>query len=498
MKKRLILACIVLLATLKQGKAQNGFKWNLNPYHNYPTYVDLGVKSSGFVIDDDYVSASASNLSSSEITFYVKFIFTDFCGKSTIQWWPGGVTLKSGTNTSTSFTVNTKCKETKKDGNQKTGIASVTCEITGFKNLTEEANRAKADKLRQEQELAYEKKKLVEQAKADMEKKKKEADTKSYEAQKQKNNIANQNQANSKTTNNSRSTYSGNNTNSNTTSSANQPNKEEELRKTIAAVNEKIYENRLALEAEQKRTEQQVNAVVGGISQLATGIMANAAAERERKEDNLRRENLKREREKAKAGILLNNFLALANEGNEYAIAQCIEAYYLLEMPYKHFNEIRKEGYSVIEPKNYIDFLTKSYQSFNSPAAKKALTDYYTNVAGSFKDLVSEHKRKAIGQPILAGLFAGGCLIGGDALFKDNKSDVTLPSIIETVGVLGGGALFLSGIVHLVRIGQTNNDEVYIDAKKKLNKIKLGESLSILPTYNNKYNSVGLSVKLNF
>ncbi|MES2650990.1 MAG: hypothetical protein V4663_04585 [Bacteroidota bacterium] len=152
--KHFLFSIIVLTFYCLPTSAQNGFKWNLNPYHGYPTYVDLQAESRGFVIDDDKVTVSARNLSNSTITCYVKFTFTDFCGKSTIQWWPAGVTLKSGESTTSSFDINTKCKEIKKDGDRKTGIASVMAEITNFKNLTEEANKVKEEKLKKEQLIA--------------------------------------------------------------------------------------------------------------------------------------------------------------------------------------------------------------------------------------------------------------------------------------------------------------------------------------------------------
>ena len=168
--KLLFLITTFLTIQMLPASAQNTFSWDLNPYHNYSTYVDLQAVSKGVSIDDDFVRVSARNLSNYTISFSVKFTFTDFCGKSITEVWPGGLSLKSGQTDTEPLVINTKCKEFKKDGNSKTGIASVRAEITNFKNLTEEANKAKEKKDKEladkkDQEAAKEKERILNEEK---------------------------------------------------------------------------------------------------------------------------------------------------------------------------------------------------------------------------------------------------------------------------------------------------------------------------------------------
>jgi hypothetical protein len=152
MIKKIVVA-LFMICVHYSTLAQNAFSWDLDQYHDYSTFVTLKYTSKGVSLGDDFGSGVARNLSGSSISLTLEFIITDFCGNSTSQYWPGGLDLKPGETESFPFAIAIKCKELRKDGAKSTGIASVTCQVLSFRNLTEEANKLKEEKERKEREL---------------------------------------------------------------------------------------------------------------------------------------------------------------------------------------------------------------------------------------------------------------------------------------------------------------------------------------------------------
>lgn len=277
-----------------------------------------------------------------------------------------------------------------------------------------------------------------------------------------------------------------------------QQNKNDQIKKATELANEQINANRLAIEARQKETEAQVNAAVDGVGQFVTGIMANAEASRERKYESDRKILESQENNRKKGEILIQNFSVLANQGNENAIEKVAEGYSLIENPYKYYREIMYDEYPRSYPKKYVTFLENMYNRYNSKAAQKELIKHYDDISKSFNICAKDHKRKAIVQPIVGGVFIAGGIIGSDELYKSEDEDHTLSTAVGAVGVLGGGVLVFSGIIHLVRIGQTNNDKDYIEAKNKIKDLKNKNKLSFAPNYDIQNRSLGFAVRFKY
>uniref|UniRef100_UPI004047D5B8 hypothetical protein n=1 Tax=Mariniflexile sp. TaxID=1979402 RepID=UPI004047D5B8 len=158
MKKVISVTIIIFSIILNKVYSQNSKTFNLNSYHNYPTFVDVKFKDHGRAIGDDNAGSYAENISSSHISFGVEFTLKDYCGNSNILFWPGGLNLKAGERTSWPWALTAKCKELREESGKKFGIASISCKIINFKNLTEEAKKAKEEQLRKEQKYAEEQK----------------------------------------------------------------------------------------------------------------------------------------------------------------------------------------------------------------------------------------------------------------------------------------------------------------------------------------------------
>lgn len=146
---------LLLLAIIppKVGLSQSPFSWDLDSYHNYSTFFHLEFRSNGLASGEDNSSAYIRNISSSTIRLSMKFVIKDFCGNTTTEIWAGGVTLKPGQEAIEGYSTTNKCKETKKDGQNQTGIASVTCQVSNFKNITEEENEIKAANQKKQEDI---------------------------------------------------------------------------------------------------------------------------------------------------------------------------------------------------------------------------------------------------------------------------------------------------------------------------------------------------------
>lgn len=280
----------------------------------------------------------------------------------------------------------------------------------------------------------------------------------------------------------------------------------EELRKATELANQQINANRLANETRQKQIEQSVNTAVDGVSQLATGIYSNIAAENERKEENERIDREQRQQRRLKGKILLDNFLKLANNGDETAIKYSIEGFILSGEPISYYNGILDDYFSN-EPKEYLTFLENVQEKYNSTNAKNALIEHYKTVTDNFKWVASIHRRKAIAHTIFGGVIAAAGLYGGELIYEgesqkadenNEAGEYTLSSVVQTVGILGGACYVVSGLVHLVRIGQANNDEHNTKAKTKLSYYLNSNSVSVNPTYNFQNKNFGLAINIKF
>jgi hypothetical protein len=155
---RLLIPLLLTVCFANKSQAQ-AFSWDLDSYHSYSTFIHLEFSSNGLAIGEDNSRATVRNLSSSTISFGVKFLIKDFCGNTTTEYWAGGVTLKPGEEEKEIYSVTNRCKEVKKDGNSSTGIASVTCQVMNFKNITQLENNLKAEQKkkdddREKQQLA--------------------------------------------------------------------------------------------------------------------------------------------------------------------------------------------------------------------------------------------------------------------------------------------------------------------------------------------------------
>lgn len=396
----------------------------------------------------------------------------------------------------------TTCKAFRKIGDQTTVIKNVGINLISIEDITEKEAMAK----KRSEEEAAEKRRAVAERKAEEERTK----------------AAQQRQAAAKETT-SKSTPSKTTTTSatsSTTASQNKPATSQNTQPTAASkqaeadrrYQEEMNKYNTAMKAaEEKRQSdaQQSQQLAEGVTQFAGAIIGNIRADAERKAERQQQEATAIARNKEKGELLLRNFLSLAEEGNEEAIAKVDEAYTLIDRPYRHYDEIRKDGYySTYEPKKYLDFLTRMYNEHGSTTAKTSLVTYYTNVVQSFEQVVKDHKRKAIVRPLLAGAVAFGGLVGGQMLVDQEIKDevasgkvgptITPGVLAQTVGVLGGATLFLSGVLHLVRVGQTKSDENFIEAKKKLGKVQGGERLSLAPMYDSKNGNWGLAFQLHF
>ncbi len=153
MKKLVLLITLFIINNSNKTFAQNT-SWNLNPYVDYTNYIDLQAEVKGYRMGDDDILFTVRNLSNSQIFFSVEFIIVDICGKSHSHYWGGSVSLKSGASDNEQILLATGCA---KDKNLKTTIASITCRVFDFKNLTEEENKRKEERVKREKELQFEK-----------------------------------------------------------------------------------------------------------------------------------------------------------------------------------------------------------------------------------------------------------------------------------------------------------------------------------------------------
>lgn len=369
---------ILLLIFANSNFIYGQFQWNLNSYHNYPSYIDLSIESSGTSLGDDFVSASATNLSNSEITCYVKFIFTDFCGNKSVEWWSGGLTLKSGeSKNSGKFLFTRKCKETKKDGGNETGIASVTAEITGFKNLTEEANKYKEEQRQKQQKLDDEK--------AKREKIAFDEEVQQIKEQREKERILEEKEEN---INPDAESYYKNTTT--TTSKPKQPTWQERNAQ-IQAENQRIYQqNQQRIAETQRRSQEQSEQFVNGATELV-GLVGNifeqARIDREKKEarqeEAAQRERQRRQeeeerlaeiaRQKAQLIVLRNSFFDEFPEGGVPLSSQKVNTNELYYFTYIFDKSVIEEYKPTIFLSNI--FIVSQYSDGTWPFKSNIITD---------------------------------------------------------------------------------------------------------------------------
>lgn len=273
MKKLVLLITLFIITNSDKTFAQNT-SWNLNPYHDYPTYINLQADVTGYLMGDDNILFTAKNLSNSEISFYVTFTIIDVCGISHSAQWPSGfVSLKSGAIDKEVLLLETKCKKGK---NAKTSIASITCKVTGFTDLTQVANKYK-----EEQKLKQQK---LDEEKAKREKIAFDKEVQQIRAQKEKERISAEKEETKSSSATSTSYY--NNTTP-TTSKPKQPTWQERDAQ-IKAENQRIYQqNQQRIAETQRRSQQQSEQFVNNATELI-GLVGNIfeqnRIEREKKE----------------------------------------------------------------------------------------------------------------------------------------------------------------------------------------------------------------------
>lgn len=263
---------ILLLLFVDKAFAQTT-NWNLNPYHDYPTYIDLQAEVVDYRLNDDDIRCSVRNLSNSEIFFYVEFIIVDICGNSHSQYWGGFVSLKSGASDGETILLATGCK---KDKNRKTSIASITCKVTGFKDVTKEANKYKEEQRQKQQKLDEEKAKR-EQIAFDKE-------VQQIKDQREKERLLAEKEERENSTPASTSYYNNTTT---TNSKPRQPTWQERDAQ-IKAENQQIYQqNQQRIADTQRRSQEQSEQFVEGATELigmVGNIIEQARIDREKKE----------------------------------------------------------------------------------------------------------------------------------------------------------------------------------------------------------------------
>jgi hypothetical protein len=353
MTKNLKIFGLSLLLFFSCGKvfAQNT-SWNLNPYVDYTNYIDLQAEVKGYIIDDDIINFTVRNLSNSEIFFYVEFMIVDICDKSHSQYWGGGVSLKSGASDVENIRLATGCK---KDKNLKTSIASITCKVTGFKDVTKEANKYKEEQVQKQQKLDEEK--------AKREKIAFDKEVQQIKEQREKDRIVAEKEETTNSTPTSTSYYNNTTT---TNSKPRQPTWQERDAQ-IKAENQRIYEqNQQRIAETQRRSQEQSEQFVNGATELI-GLVGNifeqARIDREKKEakqeEAAQRERQRRQeeevrlaetaRQKAQLIVLRNSFFDEFPEGGVPLSSQKIntkELYYFVYLFNK--NEIGETRPTII------------------------------------------------------------------------------------------------------------------------------------------------------
>lgn len=309
---------LLLFFSCSKAFAQNT-SWNLNPYVDYTNYIDLQSEFTNYLMGDDRILFTAKNLSNSEISFYVTFTIVDICGNSHSAQWPSGfVSLKSGASDKQVLLLETKCK---KDKNAKTSIASITCKVTGFKDVTKEANKYKEEQRQKQQKLDEEKTKREKIAF--------DKEVQQIKEQREKERLLAEKEETKSSTATSTSYY--NNTTA-TTSKPRQPTWQERDAQ-IKAENQRIYQqNQQRIAETQRRSQEQSEQFVNGATELI-GLVGNifeqaridrekkeakaeAAAQRERQRRQEEAERLAEiARQKAQLIVLRNGFFDEFPEG---------------------------------------------------------------------------------------------------------------------------------------------------------------------------------------
>lgn len=375
--KNLTTSSIALLLFFFVNKtfAQNT-SWNLNPYVVYTNYIDLQAKVTGYRIDDDVIDFTVRNLSNSEIFFYVQFIIVDICGKSHSQYWAGGVSLKSGASDRETILLATGCK---KDKNLKTTIASITCKVTEFKDVTKEANKYKEEQKQKQQKLDEEK--------AKREKIAFDKVTQQKNAQQEKEKLVAEKEETKSSTPASTSYYNNTTT---TTSKPRQPTYQERDAQ-IKAENQRIYQqNQQRIAETQRRSQEQSEQFVNNATELI-GLVGNIfeqnRIEREKKEAKqeaaAQRERERRQeeadrvaeiaRQKAQLIALRNSFFDEFPEGGVPLSSQKINAKELYYFTYIFDKSTIEQSKPTILLSNI--FVVSQYNDGTWPFKSSIITD---------------------------------------------------------------------------------------------------------------------------
>lgn len=287
MKKSTLRTIILIVIILNLNFVYGQKSFNLNSNHDYPTYLDIQFKDDGKALGAfQSYSAEVRNISSSKISFGLEFIVTDNCGNSHKEFFAGKTDLMPGDNGRHSGEIQLNdCKTY--------GIASVTCRVINFKNLTKEAND-------------YKEKQVKEQQKRDEEKalrQKLENDKIKKEAEARKNNTSVENEDNTTNTNSTQtatSYYSTQKTNNPNAAVYRQPTWQETNERINAENQQKYQEQQARIAQTQQANKEAGEKFVSDASELIgmVGNIIQQNREAKEKKEAYRAEEARKDKER--------------------------------------------------------------------------------------------------------------------------------------------------------------------------------------------------------
>ena len=247
------------------------------------------------------------------------------------------------------------------------------------------------------------------------------------------------------------------------------------------AEKDRVARELAALESQRQANAELTSAISSGIENLGSMVAAGIREDAQRKAEREERYSLIREQNRIKGESLLRLYKEDALKGNEEAISQVIQGYYLMDAA---------EDQRV--------FMESMLTQYNSPAAGRVLTSFYTNRINYYKSESNRHLRRGVGKLVLFSL--GGALLFNAANSIDIYEEPEREGEYDALTYASGGAFIfgtISSLASFMKVGYKNKPE-YVQAQAGLSGVQQRMKIAFMPKLDFRNNSHGLALRASF